>query len=81
MSAETLKALEEAISAHAKEEHGEETVCADWFVGYALISVEDGTTFSTTSYVASDSAAHSVYGAAKFALEEMKSDVFGDDEE
>lgn len=81
MSDTTLKALEEAIEAHVKAEYGEETVCADWFVGYALVTVDEGVTLSTTSYVASDSAAHSVYGAAKFALEEMKNDVFGDEEE
>lgn len=82
MSEDTLKKLEEAIESHVKAEYGDEVIVNDFFLATGMISSDENDTYHQTSYVASDSPIHAVYGLGKLALAELKADAMsGPDED
>ncbi|QSM01746.1 hypothetical protein PROPHIGD11-1_79 [Mycobacterium phage prophiGD11-1] len=80
MSAESLAAVEAAISAHIADVDGADHVLTDWFIGYGTMShdpdVDDGIKYGN-SYLTSATSPQGVVGAAHIALAILGGDLDG----
>ncbi|SHY10642.1 hypothetical protein [Mycobacteroides abscessus] len=82
MSAESLAAVEAALSAHIADVDGADHVLTDWFIGYGTMrhdpEVDEGISYCN-SYLTSSTSPQGVVGAAHIGLAILGGDLDGRD--